>query len=89
MEDDVTNYSVRRCPIEKSARVRNLFATGLDDVWVSYAVYRTLRWLSIDVTIIAIRPVFKDCGGWEICTVSGEMCVFGDLRVDLNLMQIY
>ena len=76
---------VRRCPIEKSAWVGNLFATGSDDGWISYVFDRTLHWLSIDVTIIAIRRVFKRLWWLGDLWQCQEKCVFSEICVSTRI----
>jgi hypothetical protein len=62
---------VRRCPIEKSARVGSLFATRSDDVERCRGFDKPVNGLSIDVIIIEIRRVSK------ILHLLGDLFVFG------------
>jgi hypothetical protein len=50
---------VRHCPIRKSARVGNLFATGSDDVERCHGFDRIDDFLSNGTTIIAIQLFSK------------------------------
>jgi hypothetical protein len=64
-------HSVRHRPKEKSARVRNLFTTGLDEVEKCRAFDRIVQCQSNCVIIIEIRRVSK------VLHLLGDLCQFG------------